>query len=251
MISASKLKLIKALAVKKYRQKYNKFVVEGEKSVIELLHQEEIIYDEVFALERWKNKNVHLSRAILDKINIVTEAELKQISQLTTPHEVLATAIIPHTTLPNSLGVREYILYLDGIRDPGNMGTIIRTADWFGIHTVVCSIDSVDVWSHKVVQATMGALYRVQTVECTLGELCTRLPNVPVLGAYMEGSNLFQTTLPAQGILVIGNEGVGIHEDNHTYIAQKIHIPKHPSSGSESLNAGIAAGILMAEVFRG
>lgn len=197
-----------------------------------------------------ENKNVQLPKAVLDKINIITEAELRQISQLTTPQEVLATAIIPHTSLPQSLGITEFMLYLDGIRDPGNMGTIIRTADWFGIKTVVCSPDSVEVWSHKVVQATMGAIYRVQIVESDLAQLAKQYAGIPVLGAYLEGSNLFETPLPPQGILVIGNEGVGIHPDNQSYITQKIHIPRHPDSACESLNAGIATGILLAETLR-
>ncbi len=248
MVSHNQIKLITALRVKKYRQKYRKFTVEGEKMAAELLAQQRVGISAVFALERWAEENAALLAPVLEKFNAVSEAELKKISSLTTPNRVLIIAGIPDEPLPGGILQQDYCFYLDGIQDPGNLGTILRVADWFGIPAVICSPDTVDAFSPKVVQASMGAFLRVGVWEMSLEELLDKNPGLPVSGAVLGGDPLFQTGLPGHGLLVIGNEGLGIRPGVEARLTHRLTIPRHPSGGAESLNASVAAGILAAAV---
>ena len=163
MLSQNQSKYLAALAVKKYRQKYRKFVVEGEKMVAELLTSRAFVLSDIYGVERWAEANAALLRPFLDKFNAVTEAELAKISSLSTPNLVLAVVEMPNEIPEPAWASTDLCLFLDGLQDPGNMGTILRIADWFGIQAVFCSPDCVDVYSPKVVQATMGAILRVKT----------------------------------------------------------------------------------------
>ncbi|MBK8967924.1 MAG: RNA methyltransferase [Saprospiraceae bacterium] len=246
MLSASQQKFLTALQVKKYRQKYRKFTVEGSKLVAELLVQKRIAVVSVFGLERWASENAALLAPFYHLFNAVTENDLKKVSALQTPPPVLAVAEMPEQPQPTlETGVA---FYLDGIRDPGNLGTIIRVADWFGMPAVYCSPDCVDAFSPKVVQASMGAVLRIPLPAVELTEMLRNNPDLPVAGAVLDGDNIFTCDMPKHGLLVIGNEGGGIRPNVEILLTRRLTIPRAPGSAAESLNASVAAGILAAFV---
>jgi TrmH family RNA methyltransferase len=246
MLSNNQLKHIRSLGVKKYRQEHGQFLVEGDKMVGELLGQHRIRVSAIFALSPWLEKNARFLNPIASLVHSVTEAELSKISSLNTPNQVLAVANLPADPCDASLASSEICFYLDGIQDPGNMGSILRIADWFGFPAVYCSPDCTDVFSPKVVQASMGAIFRVKSWELPLEELLSNLPNLPVAGAVLDGENVHQANLPKHGLLVIGNEGRGISTEVSKQLTHRLCIPRHAAGGAESLNASVAAGILAA-----
>lgn len=247
MLSHNQTKLLTALQVKKYRQKYRKFVVEGEKMVAELLAQQRVGVSALFATTVWMEQNAPVLSAFLEKTTLVTEAELKKISTLSTPNSVLAVAEMPADSTSVLNPQFSIAFYLDGLQDPGNIGTILRTADWFGMPAVFCSPDCADVFSPKVVQASMGAVLRIPTAELPLADLLAALPpGIPVMGAVLGGQNVFEGKWPAHGLLVIGNEGRGLSPDTARLLTHRLSIPRHPEGRAESLNAAVAAGILAA-----
>ena len=252
MLSRSQSKLIASLRLGKYRSEAGLFVVEGVKMVNELLASNFEIKT-IFAKPAWiAGKYLPPDRYLVD-IEEISEAELKKISVLTTPNQVLAVAYIRTYKTPAFLA-GEWVLALDQVRDPGNMGTIIRTADWFGISRIVASKGTVDLWNPKVVQASMGSIFRMP-VHYT--ELVTYLEetarHVPVYGAFMEGSSIGELQLGWQGVLVIGNESHGISPETEALITQKVTIPSAAAGGegrAESLNASLATAILCYEINR-
>ncbi|MCC6411475.1 MAG: RNA methyltransferase [Saprospiraceae bacterium] len=249
MLSQNQLKWLNALQIKKYRQKYRKFIVEGDKMVTELLSQQRIQVHSIFALENWLEEHQsHLLKNAEIATTAVNEQELQKISSLTTPNRVLAVAEMPDDELPHELSDYDWCFYLDGIRDPGNLGTIMRIADWFGMPAVFCSPDSADAYSPKTVQSTMGALFRVVTKEVTLPELLQARPDWPVYGAVLGGTSVFEGGFPSAGILVIGSEGKGLDAATETLLTHRVTIPKPEGGGAESLNAAVAAGILAAQI---
>ena len=250
-LSKNKIKYLHALKSKKHRQKYNKFVVEGDKIARELLDQDRCLPELILATSSWIETNKSLLKVHLNKVITVSESELKQVSSLTTPNQVLIVVDIYHWEV-NPIKVAQGLsLYLDGIRDPGNMGTIIRIADWFGIDYIFCSQDCVDIYLPKVVQAAMGAVLRVAVVTSTLEELRQAYPQWPTYGTVLDGQSVYDLTLPSAGLIVIGNESKGISTDNLALIQHKIAIPATQASGAESLNAGVATGIFCALFRRG
>ncbi len=249
MLSHNQQKHLRSLSIKKYRQQYGQFLVEGDKMVVELLGQTHVKVSEIFALETWIDKNARFLRPFSDKVNPITAAELDKISTLSTPNKVLAVVDMPIERIDFQLPTADICFYLDGIQDPGNMGSIFRVADWFGLPAVFCSPDCVDVFSSKVVQASMGAIFRVQSSEIDLGELLMNAPQIPVVGAVLDGENVFEASLPSNGLLVIGNEGKGISAQTEHLLTHRISIMRHPEGKAESLNAAVAAGI-MAAAFR-
>lgn len=246
MLSHNQLKHLRSLSVKKYRQQHGQFLVEGEKMAAELLGQTRIAISAIYGLAPWVEKNARALRAHAEKVNTVTPAELEKISTLTTPNQVLMVADLPVDSCDLQLPSLTLCFYLDGIQDPGNMGSILRVADWFGFPAVFCSPDCVDVFSPKVVQASMGAMFRIQTAEIDLRDCLKQNPQIPVAGAVLEGQNVFELNLPQQGLLVIGNEGRGISSTTEALLTHRISIPRHPDGKAESLNAAVAAGILAA-----
>jgi TrmH family RNA methyltransferase len=237
MLSINKIKYIQSLHHKKFRQKYDNFIAEGDKIAYEIIKSGKIEIEAIFATSNWILKyatELKKFQSILVEIN---EAELKKISTLTTPNQVLMILKQPSFEVENQSFNNDLVLYLDGIQDPGNMGTILRIADWFGINYVFCSDSCVDIFNPKVIQATMGAFLRVKTKEIPLENIINE--TTPIYGALLEGENLFQKTLSKHGVIVIGNEGKGI---NSTLL------PPH-GEGAESLNAAVATGIICA-VFR-
>ena len=214
VLSKAKLKYIQSLKISKIRQKYNVFIVEGEKMAQEVLTQRKIEIELICALETWVEQNNSLARHFLEKIITVTEAELKGLSNLTTPNKVFIVAKIPPPQYNDALIQKSFSFYLDGIQDPGNMGTIMRIADWFSIPYIFCSKTCVDVWQPKVVQASMGASLRIQAIEMDFFDLKQRFPDLPTFAAILRGVNIFEKNdFPKHGIIIIGNEGNGISDD--------------------------------------
>ena len=251
-ISNGDIKEINALAQRKFRQKYNKFVVEGDKSVRELLGEKQFPIDRIYALEGWLE--AHRSTLVAREIyfEAVNERELKKISGLRTPNAVLAIAHIPDylTRFDPGRKDRGWQLYLDGLQDPGNMGTILRIADWFGLAQVICGPGCVEVWNPKVIQAAMGAAFRIPTPQASLSDIVALQSNLAIYGAFMDGISVREAEFPERGLLVIGNEGSGISPESAALIQQRIAIPKGKTGQAESLNAAVAAGILCAMVVR-
>lgn len=245
-LSKNTIKYIRSLHQKKFRQKYNNFVLEGDKIAREILQQAALEIEAIYALDEWITNNALLLQSQRESVHAIELTDLKKISGLTTPNQVLVIAKMPEVKLDAALVANNLTLYLDGIQDPGNMGTILRIADWFGVPYVFCSKHCVDIYSPKVVQASMGALLRVPVLEVELSALHEQFPALPILGAVLDGKNIFKTALPANSILVIGNEGKGIGAATEALLTHRIAIPPAAHGGAESLNAAIATGIIVA-----
>jgi TrmH family RNA methyltransferase len=245
MVSKSQISLIKSLQQKKFRRQHHLFVAEGYKSVSEFIaagYQIETVYHTVSADAKLHN----LSK----KINFqeITEAELQKISGLTTPQQVLAVVHLPEWPKLNPEALKnKFSLVLDGIQDPGNLGTIIRTADWFGISQIICSEDTVDAYNPKVVQATMGSLARVKIYYTNLETLLPTL-NLPMFGAMLDGENIYTADFGSEGLILMGNEGNGIRPNIQPLITQAITIPR--VGEAESLNVSIATALFCSEISR-
>lgn len=239
-LSKNHIKLITSLQQKKYRQKYKLFVAEGVKVVNELL-------DSDFELELLFATNEYKHLSMFDKTVDVSNIELKKISQLKTPNKVLAVFHIPESKL---IGANGLILALDAINDPGNLGTIIRLCDWFGIENLVCSKDTVDCYNQKVVQASMGSLTRIQIMYTDLQSYVSS-SKLPVFIADMDGENVYKTSLPKEAILIMGNEANGISDEIRALVNAKISIPRFGNTQqTESLNVATATAILISEFKR-
>jgi TrmH family RNA methyltransferase len=245
MLSKSQISLLKSLQLKKSRAENGVFLVEGYKSVSEFInssyHVETVFYSPSFASKLPKISN---------KINFqeISAPDLEKISSLKTPQEVIGLVKIPKTvTLEHSLLRQKFSLVLDGVQDPGNMGTIIRTADWFGIEHIICSEDTVDVYNPKVVQATMGSLARVNVHYMQLTDVINRL-KLPVFGALLNGQNIYNTNFGTEGLVIMGNEGNGIRPQLQQLITAAVTIPR--VGKAESLNVAMATTIFCSEIRR-
>ncbi len=261
MLSKSRLTQLRNLRQKKFRGEQGLFIAEGEKLVIELLASSFTIKT-VYALESWLGEHSRADRKAWEEVPVKKD-DLARISSLVTPPPVLAVVEVPQHTLDPVTLLDGYSIFLDGIRDPGNMGTIIRIADWFGIRDVICTPDSAEVWNPKVVQASMGSLIRVRVHEATARDFFVSVKNAAnaervqlptVFGTFLDGENVHHEKFPASGIIVIGNEANGIRPETEPYVTRRVTIPawKVPGeeTGAESLNAAIATAIVCAEVRR-
>ena len=237
-LSKNHLKLITSLSQKKYRHKYKLFVVEGMKVVQEFLNSSyelEILF------------STESSFSYLDSFIEVSEQELKKISSLKTPNKVIALFKIPVEKNSNSSGL---IVALDAINDPGNLGTIIRLCDWFGVDKLLCSKETVDCYNTKVVQSSMGSLTRVAISYIDLKEYLTSV-SIPVFIADMDGDNIYEMKPPTSAVLVMGNEANGISNSIKQIVSTKITIPRYGNSQlTESLNVATATAILLSEFRR-
>jgi TrmH family RNA methyltransferase len=239
MVTKSELKYIQSLSDKKVRLETGCFIAEGVKLVGEMIAAGYPL-KAVYALDSWESPDTTL------EVTRIEAFELEKMSVLQTPNQVLAVAIMPQKKEVLNL-VGPLTIVLDGIQDPGNMGTIIRTADWFGITQIVASEDTVDIYNPKVIGATMGSFMRVSVTYKNLAEWMPTI-KLPVYGALLEGENVFTIKTPQKGLLVIGSEGKGIRENILELITHPVTIPK--IGEAESLNAGIAAGIIVAQLTR-
>ena len=242
MIPKQQISFVRSLQQKKYRQMYGKFLVEGDKLVRELLTSPFNI-QAIFKTAGW---NTDIQRGKIEVIE-VSEEELRKISTHENPNQVLAVAEIPLADIAISAKSLKPALYLacDNLSDPGNAGTIIRTADWFGVTDIFFSEDSVDIFNPKVVSAAKGSLFRMKCHYVDLNQLFTNNPELPVYGTYMDGEDIYKTRLAGNAIILIGNEANGIGEELAPFIKHKISIPNFGKA--ESLNAAVAAGIVMGE----
>lgn len=248
MLSSAQIKEIKSLHLRKNRDSSGLFVVEGVKMVSELLKSDFTILS-IYGTEKWL-RDVKLKKGSKSPLlQTVSPSELSRISTLKTPNEVLAVVRIPELLLTND-DFDGLILMLDHIADPGNLGTIIRVADWFGVRTIICSPDTVELYNPKVVQATMGSLFRVKVVHDDLPAIINRFAqSLPKYGALLDGENIYKENLPEKAVIVIGNESHGISNTVRSLIDRPVMIPAL-ASGAESLNASVAAAIICSEFRR-
>jgi TrmH family RNA methyltransferase len=244
VISKNRIKLIKGLENKKTRREDNSFVAEGPKSVGDLLMtmKPKII----IATAEWLKSNHPSAGEIIE----VSEEELRKVSFLMHPQEVMGVFEIPHYKPDTSIIGNRICLALDGVQDPGNVGTIIRIADWFGITDIFCSHDTADVWNPKTVQATMGSIARVKIYYTDLKQMIDSLPvGIPVYGTMLDGENIYQSDLSQNGLIIMGNEGNGISAEIAAMVNKKLLIPSFPPGRitADSLNVAIATAITCAE----
>ena len=237
MLSKNQIKRIQSLARKKGRREEGCFIAEGNKLVEDTLSVFEC--DLILATPSWIVSHAHKS---LPKIQEVDEQEMSKVSQLVTPPDVLAVYRIPEYHLNIETLKKELVLALDTVQDPGNLGTIVRLADWFGIRHIVCSPDTADLYNPKVVQATMGALARVKVYYRSLPDFLSQVDSSVVYGTFLDGEDIYHTSLTKSGVIVMGNEGNGISAKLEPYIGKRLYIPNYPvgQPTSESLNVAVA-----------
>lgn len=242
MLTKNTIKQIASLRQQKFRKELGLFVVEGRKMVDELLHSHFETVN-LFATEAFLNDHPAFAEA-----ETVSEMQMEQMSGQDTPPGILAVVRIPEQKEIKSSS--RFVLALDGIANPGNMGTLLRTAEWFGITDVVCSPDCVELWNPKTVQATMGSLFRMHVWKADLPTFLHEASSKgkAVYGALLEGENLFEMREKAEGVIVIGSESHGIRAEVLPCITRPITIPRVGGSLTESLNAAVAGGIIMAEM---
>ncbi|MDR3706467.1 MAG: RNA methyltransferase [Paludibacteraceae bacterium] len=247
MLSKNKIKDLLSLSQKKQRDEKGLFIAEGNKLVAELLPT--FRCTTLVATSEWLSANKPTCANIID----ISETELKKISLQKTPQQVFAVFEKPTYTLNSNLINKALSLALDDIQDPGNMGTIIRIADWFGIENIFCSLHCADVYNPKTVQATMGAIARVKIFQVDLPSFLQEQKNsFPIFGTFLDGENMYAENLPDKGIIVMGNEGNGISPEVEQQINKRLFIPNYPAdrSTSESLNVAVATAIVCAEFRR-
>ena len=240
MVSKNQIKLIASLHQKKQRSANQLFFAEGVKVIQELLQSN-------FELEHLYTTQDDFEEVISSKRTLINDSELKKISTLSTPNSCLAVFKIP---AENKIIDSGLIVALDDIRDPGNLGTILRLCDWFGIQQIICSKETVDIYNPKVVQATMGSIARVNVNYLDLKDFLTQI-DLPVFGTFMNGDNIYQTTLPQNGIIIMGNEANGINAEIEKIITNRLTIPRFGDlQKTESLNVATATAIILSEFKR-
>lgn len=252
MISKNTIKLIKSLALKKYRTKEKLFLVEGDKLVLEVLNSKLDIIELIMTPEFEEANDTRFKH--IEKLSRVNDKELKQVSLLQSPQNSIAICRIPaQPPLPSTLS-KNISVYLDGIQDPGNLGTIIRICDWYGIEYIFCSPDTVDFYNPKVIQASMGSFNRVKFWKCDFDVVKTiaQKSGSPIFGSFMKGQNIYTEKLPKSALLVMGNEGNGIRSEVKAMIDKKISIPNFSTNSvqAESLNVSVATAIICSEFKR-
>lgn len=256
MLSKNKIKFLSSLSDKKTRLETSLFLVEGEKMVFELLDSK---FEVVSLLYTEKLRTIIQTRSLKPSIELIeiTDADALKISTHKTPQGIIAVARIPADFYSSAISyLGDLVLALHDIQDPGNLGTIVRTADWFGIKKIICSKSTVDILNPKVLQSTMGAIFRVKMSYTDLTEYIGTLkkvsPETPILAAVLEGTNIYKENIPSTGILMMGNESKGLSENLINLATHKITIPHFnaQAESSESLNVAIATSIILSELKR-
>ena len=240
MITRAEILDIKALATKQGREEQGAFIAEGEKLVGEIRNSSLRI------------RRILQTKPIFAEGELVSEKEMERISQLKSANSVLAVVELPSSRLASVKPGKNLVLALDRIQNPGNLGTIIRLADWFGISDIVCSEDTADCFNPKVVQATMGAILRVRVHYTNLAEWLSAQGDAKVYGTFLEGENIYNAQLEKSGVIVMGNEGQGISDEVAECVSHKLLIPPYPADrcGSESLNVAVATAVICSEFRR-
>ena len=240
MITRAEILAIKALATKQGREEQGAFIAEGEKLVGEIRNS------------KLRIRKIYQTKPLFADAEMVSEKEMERISQLKTANSVLAVVEMPKSKIASVKPDSSLVLALDRVQNPGNLGTIIRLADWFGISDIVCSEDSADCFNPKVVQATMGAILRVRVHYTNLAKWLGEQRGAKVYGTFLEGENIYSAQLDKSGIIVMGNEGQGISAEVAATVSHKLLIPPYPAdrSGSESLNVAVATAVICSEFRR-
>ena len=240
MITRAEILDIKSLATKQGREELGAFIAEGEKLVGEIRNSSLRI------------RRILQTKPIFSEGEIISEKEMERISQLKTANSVLAIVELPKHKLSLANPEKNLVLCLDRIQNPGNLGTIIRLADWFGISDIVCSEDTADCFNPKVVQATMGAILRVRVHYTNLAEWLKNQHDTKIYGTFLEGENIYSASLDKSGVIVMGNEGQGISAEVAETVSHKLLIPPYPADrhGSESLNVAVATAVICSEFRR-
>ena len=250
MISKAKIKYIRSLELKKNRLADNVFVAEGPKVVGDLLRVMRARL--IVATQEWMSCNE--SECHGAEIIEVSADELRKVSFLQTPQDVLAVFNMPDRNDTDNcvVPIGKLSLALDGVQNPGNLGTIIRIADWFGITEIFCSNDTADAFNPKVVQATMGSIFRVRIIYTDLDGLCRRFlsEGLPVYGTLLDGEDIYTSELRGEGLLLMGNESRGLSEKTRSLVCKSLRIPSFGDSGAESLNVACACAIALSEFRR-
>lgn len=237
-ITIAAIKYVQSLRIKKFRQKYHHFVVEGDKSVQELLASDWSVF-------AWYHTRDFSAASMPENGMLVSDKEMERMSHHQAPQHALAIVEIPEWT--ESLPTKGVHLYLDGIRDPGNLGTIIRIADWYGLNELWCSPDTAEVYNPKCIDACMGSFLRVKVL-VEEAEPFLRACTLPFYASVMDGENIHSARLPKDAVLIIGNEGKGIQGTVLDLVKNRVSIPR--LGGAESLNAGVATAVLLDNFFR-
>ena len=240
MVSKNQIKLISSLHQKKYRIAHQLFIAEGVKGINELLQSNFELEHLYVTIDEFKSVSI-------TQKTVISDADLKKISALTTPNTCLAVFKIPKEKPVLNKGL---IVALDTIRDPGNMGTILRLCDWFGINQVVCSKETVDLYNPKVVQATMGSIARVNVNYLNLKDFLETTP-LPIYGTFMDGEDIYNSEITNEGIIILGNEANGISKEIEELVTKRITIPRFGNlQQTESLNVATATAIVLSEFKR-
>ena len=251
MVSGTWLKRIRALGMKKYRDAEGLFVGEGPKVVDELMSAFPCVY--LVGTEEGLKALTPEKIAVATQVEVITEAMLSRLSFLQHPQHILGVFTLPASShFPLEVAQSQLCIALDGVQDPGNVGTILRVADWWGIEHIVCSPDTADAFAPKVVQASMGAVARIHVYRCQLPDLLMSMPDVPVYGTFLDGKDIYQETLTSTGLIVMGNEGKGIRQETEKRVTHRLLVPSFPAGRptSESLNVAIATAVVCAEFRR-
>ena len=246
MVVKSQIKLIKSLQQKKYRNQHSLFVMEGVKAVQELL-KSNIVDHQIYSTD------ISLFPGYEKSVELISEKELHQMSNLKSPNKVLGVFQIPKPKLADISNLPEgqtgWVVVLDEVADPGNLGTIIRLCDWFGIHHLICSKNTVDCYNPKVLQATMGSIARVNVFYYDLLQVL-KDSKVPIYGTFMDTKSIYEKKLSDSGILVLGNEANGISREVEALCTDRLSIPQFGKSSGESLNVATATAICLSEIRR-
>ena len=249
MLSKTKIKQVRALALKKFRDETNTFVAEGNKLVADMLPKFEC--ELLIAKPSWMATQGDIPA---NELLVASDEDISKVSSLKSPQDVLAVFRRPAWLIDDTDPKEQIVLALDGIQDPGNLGTIIRLADWFGIEHIVCSPDTADAFGPKVVQATMGALARVKVHYTNLCDYLREQAGrqIPIYGTFLDGEDIYAKELSEAGIIIMGNEGNGIRKETEQLVTEKLYIPNYPKERetSESLNVAIATAVVCAEFRR-
>ncbi len=246
-LSKNKISYIQSLKQKKYRTEHNTFVAEGSKLIFDLMPH---LTCQLFVIA--DNTTLNMEGIKAEEIIVATNAQIKKASHLATPPDAIAVFYQTQQDYSKIDLTNKLSLILDAVQDPGNLGTIIRIADWFGIENIFCSHDSVDVYNTKTVQATMGALSRVNIHYANTADLIANYPNSPIYGTFLNGENIYTEILKPEGFIVMGNEGKGIRPEIEQLISHRLYIPSFAtnSTTSESLNVAVATAIVCSEFRR-
>lgn len=247
-VSNSVVKFVTSLSLKKNRDKEKCFVAEGTKCVRDTWDY--FNCKMIIATQNWYDNFGNYSH--MDKLHIATRQQMERMSQFSNPSEVIAVYEIPETNFSNDDISNKLNVILEGVQDPGNLGTIIRLCDWYGIKNIFCNKNTVDVYNHKVIQATMGAISRVKVHYCDLEALIDEFPEMPVYGTTLDGENIYNSDLDSSAFIIFGNEGKGMSDKLKSLTTRNLYIPSNAINGetSESLNVGLAAAITISEFSR-